>query len=281
MERVHDLHTHSSASDGTQTPAELVEAAAAAGVHCLALTDHDTVAGLEEARQAARAHGLDFVPGAEFSASWARGTVHVLGLGLDPDHGRIRTATRRLAGLRRARAERIALKLERAGMPGMLSAAQALASGEERIGRSHFARALAAAGHVRSPAEAFRRLLGRGRPAAVASEWPPLDEIVDGIRAAGGVAVLAHPLRYRLTRSKLLRLLEDFRAAQGGALEVVTGRATPGEIRSLAGHARRFGLSASAGSDYHGAGTPWLVPGRLAPLPPDLRPVWEAGGLTA
>lgn len=274
MTTIHDLHSHSTASDGTQSPAALIAAARAAEVDVLALTDHDTTAGLDEAAHAASEAGLRLIPGIELSCTWERKTLHVLGLNIDPDASPLRQGLAELATLRMARAERIDAKLAKAGIPGLLAGLHAEFGPDTQITRSHFARALVASGHVKTPAEAFKRYLGHSKPAAIASNWPALERVTGWIRAAGGVSVLAHPLRYQLTASWLRRLLAAFVAAGGQGLEVVCGRGNPDEIRTLALYASRFGLAASVGSDYHGAATPWLTPGRLPPLPAGLTPVW-------
>lgn len=274
MTTIHDLHSHSTASDGTQSPAELVAAARAANVDVLALTDHDTTAGLDEAVRAAGKAGLRLIPGIELSCCWERKTLHVLGLNINPAAPPLREGLAELATLRAARAERIDAKLAKAGIPDLLAGLHTELGPDTQITRSHFARTLVAGGHVKTPAEAFKRYLGRGKPAAVASDWPALERVTGWIRAAGGVPVLAHPLRYHLTASWLRRLLAAFAAAGGQALEVVCGRGNPDEIRTLALYASRFDLAASVGSDYHGAATPWLTPGRLPPLPAGLTPVW-------
>lgn len=275
MTVIYDLHSHSSASDGTQSPAALVTAARAAGVDVLALTDHDTIAGLDEAGHAAREAGLRLIPGIELSCTWERKTLHVLGLNIDPAAPRLGEGLAELAGLRQARARRIDAKLAKAGIAGLLAGLHDSLGPQTQITRSHFARALVTGGHVKTPAEAFKRYLGRGKPAAVASDWPALESVIGWILAAGGTPVLAHPLRYQLSASWLRRLLAAFAAAGGQGLEVVCGRGTVDEIRTLALYASRYGLAASAGSDYHGEATPWLTPGQLAPLPAGLTPVWD------
>lgn len=274
----YDLHTHSTASDGTLTPAESVAHAAMAGVTHLALSDHDTVAGVAEARQAAQEHSIHFIPAAEFSASWhSEGrkalTIHIVGLQLNTDSPALQRALQILAEQRLQRAEQIAQRLEKAGAPNTLETVQQLA-GTGQLTRTHFAQALVSLGYARDAKQAFKRYLGHGKPANVAGNWPDMVDTIDCIHAAGGVAVLAHPTRYKLTRRWLLQLVTDFKLAGGDALEVVTGNSTPGEVSMLAGWARRFALAASVGSDYHGAITPWLKPGRLMPLPSDLTPVW-------
>lgn len=272
MDPVHDLHLHSTASDGSLSPAALVRAAHGQGVTALALTDHDTTAGLAEAADAARELGIRFIPGVELSASWERKTLHVVGLNIAPNTPVLREGLARHAAERARRAQLIARRLASAGLPGLLEQARTYGAG--MVTRAHFARALCDLGHVKTPADAFRRYLGRGKPAHVSGRWAGLAEAVGWIRAAGGVAVLAHPLRYKLTRSWLQRLLLAFKAAGGGALEIVGGNSTPQEIRTLTGHALRQGLAGSVGSDYHGPEMAWSRPGRLLPLPAAVTPVW-------
>ena len=204
-----DLHTHSNCSDGALTPAELVARAAAAGVEVLALTDHDTVAGLTEADQSAGVHGLRLVPGVEISASWRAQAIHVLGLWIDPASAELRSVLEMQAERRRARMREICARLEKLGLPGPLL----LAAVEAHPGlptRAHLANAMVAGGHVSRADEAFRRYLGAGKPANVAAEWPALDVVVGWIRAAGGVAALAHPARYALSAGARRQMVADF-----------------------------------------------------------------------
>lgn len=260
-----DLHTHSLASDGALAPAALVAAAAAAGVTALALTDHDTLAGLAEAEAAASGHGLRFVPGIELSAGWNGTTLHVLGLGIDPAAARLRDGVAAQRAVRIARADEIAARLERAGCGDAV--AHARASGERALTRTHFAAGLVATGRCRDQQHAFDRWLGRGRPGFVQGGWTTLAEALAWIVDAGGAASLAHPLRYRFSGGALRRLCDEFKAEGGAALEVVTGRANEDQVRSLAQHARRAGLAGTRGSDFHGPGAPWSMLGALAPFP--------------
>lgn len=269
-----DLHAHSTASDGLLTPAALVRRAAGQGVRVLALTDHDTTAGLAEAQAAADAAGVTLVAGVEMSVNWARRTLHVVGLDFDPANGDLGAALGGLQAVRRDRALRIARRLRGAGVADSLAGAERLAAGGVP-GRMHFARFLVASGAVRSPQEAFRRYLVRGRVAAVRSEWPPLAEGVAAIRAAGGIPVLAHPTRYGFTRAWLRDAVEAFAEAGGRGIEVVTGGDGPGDRDSAAALARRFGLRASIGSDFHDPDFPWRELGRLDSPPADLTPVWQ------
>lgn len=269
-----DLHTHSTASDGTLAPAALVEAAALRGIAVLALTDHDTVAGLPEAAAAAVARSLQFVPGVEVSVSWHGRVLHVVGLNVDAACGALRAGLERHRTVREARAAAIAEKLERRGIPGAGSAARTLA-GDGMVTRSHFARVLLERGVVASPEEAFKRFLGRGKAAWVGVQWAGLEEAVGWICAAGGVAVLAHPLRYRLSGAWMRRLLLAFREAGGVGIEVVAGQTCPSEIAQLSGYALRYGLRGSVGSDVHDPDYPWTSFGRPMLLPERIEPVWD------
>lgn len=266
-----DLHTHSTASDGTLSPAALVAAAAAAGVTLLSITDHDTVAAYAELPDALPA-GLTLVPGIEFSAQWSRRGVHVVGLNIAPLSDALAAALEGQRRVRTERAERIAARLVRLGFDGALDGAARLA-GSASIGRAHFARHLVERGAVGTFAEAFDRYLGNGKPAAVGERWPELASIVAHVRDAGGTAVLAHPAKYKLTHTKLDRLAREFRAAGGEALEVVSGRQVPALTRSLAALAAQHGLAASVGSDFHQPEQHWAALGR-ARLPAGCEPVW-------
>lgn len=268
-----DLHTHSTCSDGRLAPAAVVARAAANGVRVLALTDHDTVDGLAEAGAAARAEGLTLVAGTELSVTWARRTLHVVGLGFDPGAPALTRALAANAAERERRAERIAHHLDRAGISGALDGARDEADGGVP-GRMHFARHLVARGAVRRPADAFRRYLGRGRPAAVGSHWVSLEAGVAAIRDSGGVAVFAHPLRYGLTRSQCRQATAAFAAAGGGAVEVVCGGDGPGDRSASRALARAHGLLGSVGSDFHDPDFRWREIGRLDPPPVDVSPVW-------
>ena len=268
-----DLHLHSTRSDGILAPAALVELLARCGVRLFALTDHDTVAGQEEARTAAARHGLTALAGIEFSARWRGRTVHVVGLGIDAAAPAIATAVVQRREQRQARARAIADRLERAGAPG--TAALAHLGAHETPTRTHFARALVELGVVADAADAFGRWLGHGRPAHVSAEWPELGATIADIVAAGGAAVLAHPLRYTLSAGQRRALAAEFRAAGGTAIEVVTGGAAPHQIETSLGLALRAGLEGSVGTDCHDPALPWHRPGRLAKLPEAVVPVWQ------
>lgn len=273
-----DLHTHTNASDGELTPHELLALQAEAGVGLVAITDHDTLCGWDrvQGQSVAATRIPRLLPGIEFSVEVGRREVHVLGLGFDPDHPVLRQAVCRQQLRRRERAERIADRLEYLGVSGALAGAEAAAGGAG-IGRPHFAHFLVASGRVRSVDEAFRRYLGRGKPAACRVEWPPLHEVLGWIRAAGGSTVLAHPHAYRLSRSGLRALVAEFCAAGGDALEVAMPGLAAGELEVLARLTREARLRASAGSDFHRRAG-WNHPARIPPLPPGLDALWEQWG---
>jgi predicted metal-dependent phosphoesterase TrpH len=270
-----DLHAHSTASDGTLTPAGLVERAAARGIEVLALTDHDTTAGIAEARRAAVGHGITLVPAIELSTATGGKPLHVVGLGIDPDASSLRLAIARLRDLRAERASKIAHKLARLGIADAYEGACAEA-GSAAPGRAHFARWLLARGLCADNGEVFDRLLGRGKPAYVATCWPELEDTVACIRAAGGVAVLAHPLRYKFTVSWLRRIVARFKEAGGSAMEVVIAHQQSRDTAVAADVARRGGLMGSVGSDFHSPGPHAPELGAFGALPVDIEPVWHA-----
>ncbi|QPK64889.1 PHP domain-containing protein [Methylomonas sp. LL1] len=275
----YDLHSHSTASDGALPPAELVRRAHQQGVTALALTDHDTTAGLAEAARMAAELGLRFIPGIEISATYANQCLHIVGLNIDPLNQTLLAGISRQQTIRDQRAIKIAEKLEKKGMAGVYQAvSQAAGTGE--ITRSHFADFLLAQGHVETQQEAFDRYLSKGKPAFVSTQWAALDEAVAWIKAAGGVAVLAHPLRYNLSAKWMGRALAAFKQAGGQGVEVVTGRISVDEIRLSQQFSLKHQLHGSVGSDFHSPENQWVELGRLAPLPANVAPVWElfAGG---
>lgn len=271
-----DLHTHSTCSDGALMPSALVERAHAAGVRVLALTDHDSVAGVPEADATARALGMTLLPGLELSTLWKGFSVHIVGLGVDVRNEGLVSGLARQAKARGERARAIAEKLEKARRPGAYEAALALAGNDpDRISRTHFAQWLVETGAVTSMQGAFDKYLGNGKPADVPMPWVDLPTAVDLIRDAGGVAVLAHPGRYPLTRTKLRTLIGLFKEAGGEALEVATATEKPDIVRYLGRLCTQFDLEASQGSDFHGPHIPWIQLGRFPVLPPECRPVWR------
>jgi predicted metal-dependent phosphoesterase TrpH len=268
-----DLHTHSTASDGTLSPRQLIARAAAAGVEVLALTDHDTLDGIAEAQAAAVEHGLTLVPGVEVSVTWGGRTVHIVGLGVDTAQPMLRAGLERQLAHRGWRAEEMGRRLAKAGIEGAFEGALAL-SGGRLVGRTHFARFLVARAYASQVRDVFKHYLVRGKPGHVAGEWATLEEADTWIRAAGGQAVIAHPARYRLTRSKMLRLIGEHKEHGGEGIEVVCGSHSRDEAFVFARHARENRLLASAGSDYHGPDSTYLELGRLPPLPEGCVPIW-------
>jgi len=270
----YDLHTHSTASDGTLTPAQLVARAAAAGVNVLALTDHDTTAGIGEAAGEAGRLGVCLVPGVEVSVSWGPQVVHLVGLGVDLGYEPLQLGLAGLREFRDWRAREIGRRLEKKGISGAFDGAQAYSNGQ-LIGRMHFARFLVDSGHAVNVRKVFQHFLVRGKPGYVPGRWASLEDAVGWIRGAGGQAVVAHPARYPLTRSKLRRLISEFTDVGGVALEVISGSHSRDDAFTMARHARDFGLRASAGSDYHGPENPWVELGQLPSLPENAVPVWR------
>ena len=253
-----DFHTHSSASDGVLSPHALLERAAREGVERLAITDHDTIDGYLSLRGAALSESpyegflteCQLVSGAEFSCQWGRLGIHIVALGFDPDAPNIRKHLARLDTARSERAVQIARRLERAGIPGALAGAQVLANGAQ-IGRPHFARWMVEAGHISSEALAFNRFLGRGKPGDIAVLWPSLGETVTAICDSGGIAVLAHPLEYKMTATRLRALTDAFCEVGGKAIEVINGRPRPNDQALLWRIADQRHLQVSVGSDFH------------------------------
>jgi predicted metal-dependent phosphoesterase TrpH len=274
MTELYDLHCHSTASDGALSPTNLVQRAYQQGVTSLALTDHDTTAGLDEAQLRATEIGLKLITGIELSTNWQNMCFHIVGLGIDPTYPPLADATYTLQNTRMERAEKIAAKLEKKGIAGSLAAVRK-AAGEGMVTRTHFSDFLLSKNHVSTQQEAFDRYLAKGKSAYVPTSWAELELVVSWITGSGGVAVLAHPLRYKLTANYLKRLLNTFKDAGGQGIEVITSRMNADEIRQAAEYATRFDLAGSMGSDFHNADNPWVELGRLAPLPTNIKPIWE------
>ena len=271
-----DLHAHSTISDGMLAPSAVVERAAAQGVELFALTDHDEVAGLAAAREAAQRIGLRFVAGVEISVTWGGKTVHIVGLGIDASDAVLaeRLATVRAGRLRRA--QKIGDELAVAGIAGAYEGALALAGNPDMISRTHFARHLVDSGRCRDVRDVFTRYLAEGKPGYVPHQWAALADALEMIRAAGGTAVIAHPGRYKFGALALHELLTEFKTLGGTAIEVATSNHTEREMQRFGALAREFGFEASGGSDFHGPGEAENVElGRVARLPRDLMPVWH------
>jgi predicted metal-dependent phosphoesterase TrpH len=270
----YDLHSHSTASDGTLSPAALLHAADAAGIEVLALTDHDTTAGIAEALRASHELAVKLVAGVEISVTWSAQTVHIVGLNVDPDNPDLQVGLQSLRAFRDWRAEEIGRRLEKCGVADAYQGALAHSNGI-LVSRTHFARMLVKRGMVEDERKVFKHYLVKGKPGYVAGEWAGLEAAVRWIHAAGGQAVVAHPARYKMTRSKLRRLFGEFRELGGEALEVVSGSHSRDDCIAMAKHTVDFGLLASAGSDFHSPENPWVALGRLPLLPAGCRPVWS------
>lgn len=270
----YDLHCHSTASDGRLAPAVVVERAAGRGVKALALTDHDEVSGLGQARVAAEMFGIELIDGVEISVSWGRHTLHVVGLRIDPANARLLEGLRVNRSGRNERAERIAAQLESIGIPGALEGARAYVTNPELVSRTHFARHLVESGRARNMQAVFDLYLGTGKPGYVPHVWASLEEALEWITVAGGLPVLAHPGRYKLDESERASLLSSFKALGGVGVEVVTGSHTPDQYGYWAECAREYSLLASTGSDFHGPEDSYRDLGDLPALPSGCTPVW-------
>ncbi|MGB5082200.1 MAG: 3',5'-nucleoside bisphosphate phosphatase [Burkholderiales bacterium] len=271
-----DLHCHSTASDGLLRPREVVRRAAANGVDMLALTDHDDVSGLPEARAEAASRGVRLVDGVEISVTWEENTIHVVGLAIDPDNSALNLGLVKVRSSRVRRAIRISESLERAGIHGSFSGAMGYVHNPNIISRTHFARFLVEAGHAPDVRSVYQRYLVKGKPGYVPHQWASLSDAVAWIRASGGVAVIAHPGRYGLAPSEMRRLLAQFRDHDGAGIEVVTGSHSAGQYHEFATLAREFGLLVSRGSDFHGEGESRTDLGALPKRYEEMKSVWHA-----
>ena len=270
-----DLHCHSVVSDGTLTPEVLAARAKANGVELWALTDHDEVAGQQRAATAAKALGLPYLTGTEISITFAGQTVHIVGLGFDADDAVLQQGLRKTRGGREQRAMEMADSLAKAGIPGTFEGALKFVGNPELISRTHFARFLVESGVCRETSEVFRKYLTEGKPGYVEHRWATLQEAVTWITEAKGIAVIAHPGRYKFTANEEYALFTDFKSHGGRAVEVVTGSHSRQEAVKYAETAKEFGLAASRGSDFHSPDESHTDLGTLPFLPGDLTPVWD------
>ncbi|WP_459614290.1 3',5'-nucleoside bisphosphate phosphatase [Bordetella sp. 2513F-2] len=270
-----DLHCHSTTSDGLYSPTEVARRARDNGVDVWALTDHDEIGGLAEAAQAARDCGLRFITGVEISVTWAAQTVHIVGLNFDPADATLAAGLHQTRAGRAARARRMGERLAEMGMPGAYEGALPFAGNPQLIGRTHFARYLVEAGYCPDVQTVFNKYLGDDCPGHVPMQWATLEQAIGWIRGAGGRAVIAHPGRYKYTQTQFDALFDAFLQLGGEGVEVVTGSHTPEEARRYAGVARRYGMLASRGSDFHSPKESKADLGMLPMLPHDLTPVWH------
>jgi len=272
----YDLHCHSTRSDGLLSPSDVVRRATERGVDVLALTDHDEVAGLDEAREAAREGGLTFIEGSELSVTWRGSTVHIVALGIDARDPVLTEGLESVRQGRDARARRIGESLAQAGIEDAFAGALGYVTSERLISRTHFARHLIDRGHARDMKDAFRRFLTAGKPGYVPHAWATLAQTIGWIHGAGGQAIIAHPGRYKLTHAEMRALVHEFRDLGGDALEVVSPSHTSAQYGEFAALARACGLKGSCGTDFHGPGESRFDFGELPPLPAGVDPVWSA-----
>ncbi|MDI9818838.1 MULTISPECIES: PHP domain-containing protein [unclassified Legionella] len=269
-----DLHCHSNFSDGRLSPAALLNKAVESKIKILALTDHDTTAGLKSLHDAADNSLIRIINGIEFSVLWKKHEIHIVGLNINPQDPGIQALISRQNESRITRALQIAEQMKYCGIDEAYSKACKIA-GHERVGRPHFAQVLVSEGLVCDIQTAFKRFLGRGKAAYVQTPWLSLADAVGGIKKASGEPVLAHPLKYGLTRTKLHTLLEEFKEVGGTGLEVVSGEMTQLQIQAMAGLCQRFQLLGSTGSDYHGDGLSRLSLGGQQQFPINCKPIWQ------
>jgi predicted metal-dependent phosphoesterase TrpH len=271
-----DLHCHSTVSDGLLAPAEVVRRAQGNGVELLALTDHDELGGLREARATADEIGLRFVDGVEVSISWGDDqTVHIVGLGIDPANGELLAGLQQVRSGRDSRAGRMAAELDKVGIHGAYEGALRHAGNPALVSRSHFARYIAEQGHAKDVKSVFDYWLAKGKPGYVEHAWATMEDALRWIVGAGGTAVIAHPGRYRLSKAERRALFAAFKDLGGRGIEVLSGSSKDEEVREFSAIAREFGFLASRASDFHGPGESWIDLGKMPDLPEGLTPVWS------
>ena len=270
-----DLHCHSVVSDGTLTPEELAARAAANGVELWSLTDHDEIGGQQRAAAAAARHGMKYLTGTEISVTFAGETVHIVGLGFDAQDPGLQQGLLATRGGRGARAREIAQQLARVGIEDAYEGALKYVGNPQLISRTHFARFLVETGVCKDTSEVFRKYLTEGKPGYVEHRWASLKNALQWITGAGGMAVIAHPGRYKFSANEEYALFTEFKAHGGAGVEVVTGSHTPAEYVEYGDVAREYGLAASRGSDFHSPGESHTDLGRLPYLSSQLTPVWE------
>lgn len=269
-----DLHCHSVVSDGTLTPEALAQRAKANGVELWALTDHDELGGQDRAIAAAREAGMAYLTGTEISVTFAGITVHIVGLGMDHQHPALLTGLRATRGGREQRAREMSDDLARVGIKGVYEGALKYVGNPELISRSHFARYLVEIGVCKETNEVFRKYITEGKPGYVPHRWASLGDAVGWITQSGGVAVIAHPGRYKLTPNEEFALFTEFKAHGGQGVEVMTGAHGQADYVKYAGFCQEFGLAASRGSDFHSPEESHTDLGKLPDLPGSVTPVW-------
>ncbi len=270
-----DLHCHSHFSDGVFAPAELAVRAQAQGVDVWALTDHDEIGGIPEARKSASEVGLKFIAGVEISITWANKTVHIVGLNIDENSAELRQGLASIKSGRSERGQEMAAELAKVGIHGAYEGAVKYADHPASLSRTHFARYIVELGLHDTVGEVFRHYLAEGKPGFVPHRWGTLANAVKWIHAAGGRAVVAHPGRYDFNQLALNAMLDEFCSLGGEGIEVVTGSHTPDQYQEFAKVAQHYGLLASRGSDFHGPEESNYDLGSLPPLPAGLKTIWH------
>jgi hypothetical protein len=270
-----DLHCHSNVSDGVLAPAAVAEYARKAGVDVWALTDHDEVGGTATARAAAKEQGMQFVAGVEISITWANETVHIVGLQIDENNAGLAAGLARTRAGRDNRGREIANQLAAAGIHGAYEGALTYVGNPDLMSRTHFARYLVEIGACANIPDVFKKYLSEGKPGYVPHRWASLSEAVGWIRGAGGIAVIAHPGRYRFSQLAQGQLFDEFKQLGGAAIEVVTGSHTPDQYPVYAQLANSYGFLASRGTDFHAPGESRIDFAALPPLPANVKPVWH------
>ena len=270
-----DLHCHSRISDGTLAPAEVAARAKANGVELWALTDHDEIGGIAEARAAAAALGLPYITGVEISVTWAGKTIHIVGLGVDETNAALKQGLAHTRNGREPRARDMAERLATLGIADAFGGAMKYAGNPDLLSRTHFARYLVEIGRGESIQDVFKNYLVEGKPGYVPHRWSHLKDAVRWICDAGGTAIVAHPGRYKLSDMAFDEFINEFKQHGGTGIEVITGSHSPDQYVTYANVARRYGLLASRGSDFHGPDESRVDIGTLPPLPADLQPVWH------
>ena len=270
-----DLHCHSVVSDGTLTPEALAERAKANGVHLWALTDHDELGGQQRAKEAASALNMDYLSGVEISVTWMNQTIHIVGLGIDANHLAIIEGLRRTRDGRRNRAQLMADELFKVGIPGAYEGALHYAGNPQLIARTHFARYLVEQGVCKDTEHVFKNYLVEGKPGFVPHQWATLENAIAWIKAAGGVAVIAHPGRYPFNSMQMEELFKQFKDLGGLGIEVITGSHSPDQYQTYGKVAQQYGFLASRGSDFHDPNESHVDLGVLPHLPDHLTPVWS------
>ncbi|WP_417446772.1 PHP domain-containing protein [Kangiella sp.] len=271
-----DLHNHTHASDGSLSPVELIELAIERGVDELAITDHDSVAGVLALREQADDFAINLIEGVEISAGWGKHTLHILGLNIDPEHAGLSSFLKLQQQKRHTRALEMAHKMQKAGIEEAVADVEVMLQEQNMVCRTHLAQYLLDKGAVNNFANAFKKYLAKGGKAFVKDEWFELEDAIAIIKQAGGVPVLAHPTRYKMGSNQLHELIQSFQTMGGEGIEVCYPNIHPGKKNLLANWAQKYNLLGSQGSDFHSPDKPWALLGKFPPMPVDVTPVWTA-----